>query len=154
VFVAYRTYPDGSNPNSTISVVKSSDCGAHWSQPVTVGAVGVGPAGVLFRTPTFAFISVDDTNPDTVYVAYQSFDGVDYNIYVQRSTDGGQTWGAPALVNDDGGDRPQLFPTIDVADGCCTWPGTTLATAPLPPTSGWMCTMPTRPRRPTSLQRQ
>jgi len=117
VYVAYRTYPDGSNPASTISIVKSTDCGNKWTQPITVGTVSVGPAGVAFRTPTFAFVSVDDTNPDTVYVAYQSFDGVDYNIYVQRSTNGGMTWGTPVMVNDDSGDRPQVFPTIDVAGG-------------------------------------
>lgn len=117
VYVAYRTFPDGSNPSSTISIVKSTDCGKKWSQPVTVGTVAVGLAGVAFRTPTFAFVAVDDTNPDTVYVAYQSFDGMDFNIYTQRSTNGGMTWGAPALVNDDSGDRPQVFPNIDVANG-------------------------------------
>ena len=72
--------------------------------------------GVAFRTPTFAFVAVDDSNPNVVYVAYQSLDG-DYDIYVQRSTDGGTTWEDPEQVNDDPGARHQIFPTIEVSNG-------------------------------------
>jgi hypothetical protein len=50
--------------------------------------------GVAFRTPTFAFVATDTADPNVVYVAYQSFVGSDYDIYVQRSTDGGGTWEA------------------------------------------------------------
>jgi hypothetical protein len=117
LFVAYRTFPTSSSPFSTVNVVRSTNCGKQWSQPVVAGQIATGPSGVVFRTPTFAFISVDDTNPNVVYVAYQSFDGLDYNIYVQRSTDAGATWGAPVQVNDDTGDHPQLFPSIDVSGG-------------------------------------
>jgi hypothetical protein len=116
IYVAYRTFPLGSDATSTVSLVKSTDCGRHWSQPVKLGTIGAGQApGVAFRTPTFAYVAVDDTDPDTVYVAYQSLAAGDYDIFVQRSTDGGATWSAPAQVNDD--PRHQVFPTIDVADG-------------------------------------
>ena len=46
---------------------------------------------------------------DIVYVAYQSRSG-DYDVYVQRSTDGGATWGAPVQAGDDPGARHQIFP--------------------------------------------
>jgi hypothetical protein len=72
--------------------------------------------GVAFRTPAFAFVAVDDLNPNTVYVAYQSLSG-DYDIYVQRSTDGAATWGIPVQVNEDMGAHHQIFPTIDVSNG-------------------------------------
>jgi hypothetical protein len=72
--------------------------------------------GVAFRTPTFAFVSADDTNASVVYVAYQSLSG-DYDIFVQRSTDGGATWGVPVQANEDPGNRHQIFPTIDVSNG-------------------------------------
>jgi hypothetical protein len=38
-------------------------------------------------------------------------------IYVQSSTDGGATWGAPVLVNEDPGAGQHIFPTIDVSGG-------------------------------------
>ena len=116
IYVAYRTYAGGSDVSS-ISIVKSTDCGKLWSQPVFVGSIVAGQApGVAFRTPTFAFVAVDDMNPNNVYVAYQSLAG-DYDIYVQRSTDGGATWGAPVQANEDPGSRHQIFPTIEVSNG-------------------------------------
>jgi hypothetical protein len=117
VYVAYAAFQGGGNPFNGIAIVKSTDCGRKWSQPVFVGSINDPQApGVAFRTPAFAFVAVDDLNPSTVYVAYQSLAG-DYDIYVQRSTDGGKTWGAPVQVNEDPGARHQIFPTIDVSNG-------------------------------------
>jgi hypothetical protein len=117
VYVAYTSFQGGGNLFNGIAIVKSTDCGRKWSQPVQVGTINDPQApGVAFRTPTFAFVAVDDTNPNTVYVAYQSLEG-DYDIYVQRSTDGGATWGAPEQVNEDPGSRHQIFPTIEVVNG-------------------------------------
>ena len=118
VFVAYQTDPGGNDAESGISIVRSTDCGRSWGQPVRVGTIVQGQApGVAFRTPTFAFVSADDTNPNVVYVAYQSLVGGDYDIYAQRSTDGGFTWSTAVTVNDDPGNRHQIFPTIDVSNG-------------------------------------
>ena len=87
IYVAYSAF-ERSTGASSINIVKSTDCGRKWSQPVVVGPVNGGQApGVAFRTPTFAFVAVDDSNPSTVYVAYQSLSG-DYDVYVQRSTNG------------------------------------------------------------------
>jgi hypothetical protein len=117
IYLAYTAAQGGGNAFNGIALVKSTDCGKKWSQPVFVGSVSDPQApGVAFRTPTFAFVAVDDTNPNTVYVAYQSLNG-DYDIYVQRSTDGGATWGAPVQVNADPGAKHQIFPTIDVSNG-------------------------------------
>jgi hypothetical protein len=116
IYVAYRTFPGGSDGTSTVSIVKSTDCGGHWSQPVTVGSlVSAQAPGVAFRTPTFAFVAVDNTNSNVVYVAYMSIAG-DFDIYVQRSTNGGATWGAPVQVNTDPGARHQIWPTIEVSN--------------------------------------
>ncbi len=118
VYVAYIAYPSGNDTSASIRIARSNDCGQHWSKPVQIGALTTGQApGVAFRTPTFAFAAVDDTDPNIVYVAYQSMVGGDYNIYTQRSTDGGATWEAAVMVNNDGGTRHQVFPTIEVANG-------------------------------------
>jgi len=116
IYVAYRTFTSNSDVAS-IQVVKSTDCGAHWTNPVSVATISAPQApGVAFRTPTFAFIATDNGNPNIVYVAYQSFAG-DYDIYAARSTDGGATWGAPVQVNTDPGSRHQIWPTIEVSQG-------------------------------------
>jgi len=117
VYVAYRTFASNSEPAS-VQVVKSTDCGKHFSQPVSTGQISSPQApGVAFRTPTFAFVAVDDTNSDVVYVAYQSFAGSDYDIYVQQSTDGGSTWSSPLQVNTDPGSLHQIWPTIEISNG-------------------------------------
>jgi hypothetical protein len=116
IYVAYNAL-ERSTGATSINLVKSTDCGREWSQPVVVGTVNDPQApGVAFRTPTFAFVSTDDTDPDVVYVAYQSLSG-DYDIFVQRSTNAGSTWGSPVQVNTDPGSRHQIFPTIDVSNG-------------------------------------
>jgi hypothetical protein len=115
IYLAYLGVEQSSRV-TTINLVKSTDCGKQWTQPVLAGTVTDPQApGVAFRTPTFAFVSVDDTNPNLVYVAYQSLNG-DYDIYAQRSTNGGSTWSAPVQVNTDPGARHQIFPTIDVSN--------------------------------------
>jgi hypothetical protein len=116
IYLAYAAF-ERSTGTSSINLVKSQDCGRKWSQPVIVGTVNDPQApGVAFRTPTFAFVAADDTNPNVVYAAYQSLAG-DYDIYVQRSTDGGATWGDPEQANEDPGARHQIFPTIEVSNG-------------------------------------
>jgi hypothetical protein len=119
IYVVYRTFATSARTTSTVNIVRSSNCGVSWTKPVVVGAIAAPQApGVAFRTPTFAFVAVDDTDPGLVYVAYQSFSAATgFDIRVQRSTDGGATWGSPVTVNDDGGTRHQLFPTIDVSHG-------------------------------------
>jgi hypothetical protein len=117
IYVAYGAFQGGGNAFNGIAIVKSTDCGRKWSKPVFVGSINDPQApGVAFRTPAFAFVAADDTDPNIVYVAYQSLDG-DYDIYVQRSTDAGVNWESPVQVNEDPGARHQIFPTIDVSNG-------------------------------------
>jgi hypothetical protein len=117
IYAAYTAFQRGGNGVNGIAIVKSTDCGGTWSQPVFVGSINDPQApGVAFRTPTNAFVAADDTNANVVYVAYQSLAG-DYDIYVQRSTDAGATWEAPVQANTDPGGRHQIFPTIDVSHG-------------------------------------
>jgi hypothetical protein len=114
VYVAFEAFSQ--QGLDTINLVKSTDCGSHWSQPVIVNTIDAPQApGVAFRTPTFAFVATDTTDSNLVYVAYQSFAG-DYDIYAQRSMDGGASFGSAVQVNDDPGARHQVFPTIEVSN--------------------------------------
>ncbi len=114
VYVAFESFSQ--QGLDTINLVKSTDCGVHWTQPVIVNTINAPQApGVAFRTPTFAFVATDNTNSNLLYLAYQSFAG-DYDIYAQRSTNGGASFGAAVQVNDDPGARDQIFPTIEVSN--------------------------------------
>jgi hypothetical protein len=117
IHVAYTAF-ERSTGAFTVTAVKSTDCGGKWSRPTVIGPISGGQApGVAFRTPTFAFLAVDNANPNVVYAAYQRSVGGDFDVYVQRSTNGGATWGAPVQVHDDPGARHQIFPTIEVSNG-------------------------------------
>ena len=115
VYVAFEAF--SSQGVDTINFVKSTDCGQHWSQPVVVNTIDSPQApGVAFRTPTFAFLATDSANSNIVYAAYQNLVAGDYDIYAQRSTNGGGTWSAPVQVNTDPHRREhQIFPTIEVS---------------------------------------
>ncbi len=122
VHVVYRTFPTNSDPTFEVQVVSSSDCGQHFGKPVTAAVFRPMPrqaAGLSFRTPTETWIAADDTNSNIIYVAYMALAGTPANadIFVARSTDGGQTWSAPAKVNDDATSKHQFWPAITVSNG-------------------------------------
>ena len=115
IYVAFEAFSQ--QGLDTINFVKSTDCGRHWTQPLALNTINAPQApGVAMRTPTFAFLATDTTNSNIVYAAYQSLVG-DYDIYAQRSTNGGASWSSAVQVNDDPGARHQIFPTIEVSHG-------------------------------------
>lgn len=65
-------------------------------------------------------IAVNPNNPSELYIAYAadpdgaSLGSDEANIYLIKSTDGGDTWGSAVLINDDGGITDQAFPWIDI----------------------------------------
>lgn len=122
VYVSYRTFPTSSDPTVKLQVVRSTDCGEHFSKPVTAATFTPMPRqaeGLTFRTPTESWIAVDDTDPNVLYVAFMALAGDPANadIFTARSSDGGFTWEAPVTVNDDGTNKHQFWPAIDVSDG-------------------------------------
>jgi hypothetical protein len=122
VYVSYRTFATSSDPTTKIQVVRSTDCGKHFSKPVTTATIVPMPrqaAGLTFRTPLETWIAADDTNSNVVYVAYMALAGSPANadIFVQRSTNGGQTWSTQAKVNDDATSKHQFWPAIAVSNG-------------------------------------
>jgi hypothetical protein len=115
VYVAFLAF--SRQTGDTINIVKSTDCGRHWTNPVVVSAItAVQAPGVAFRTPTFAFLATDTTNPLIVYAVYQSLSG-DYDVYARRSTNGGASWSSAVRVNEEPNTRHQIFPTTEVSNG-------------------------------------
>lgn len=123
VFVVYQSARLQDDPLvHRISVARSDDFGRHFRAPVTAAFryyIPFHPDGVAFRIHSFPSIAADDTDPNTLYVAYPGMSGSPSNadIFVSRSTDGGQTWEAPVRVNDDSTSKHQFFPTIAVSHG-------------------------------------
>lgn len=103
---------DGSTRLATLNsiwMVKSTDGGLSWSKPVAVSPlVGINsPRGTVFRVNSYP--AADVAPNGDVYVAWSSqvsdsTGGHSASLY-SKSTDGGATWSAPALI----------FPALDAS---------------------------------------
>ncbi len=88
-------------------VTKSTDDGQTFSTPVFAGTgrtIGVGSVRVTnttFRDGINYAFAVSPDFPGHLYLAYNDFNGTQYNTFFIQSTDGGQTWSTPVPVNDD-----------------------------------------------------
>jgi len=109
-----------SNPRS-IRVKRTTDGGATFSAsvPVTIifGTGTNGDLGLEFRTNSFPKLVASPTDPAALFVVYaDEVVGPDRgNIYLQRSTDGGQIWGSPQKINDDAGTNDQFGPSLAIS---------------------------------------
>jgi len=121
-----------SNPSpDEIRTRRSSDFGVTWSAPVTVTTLtSTATNGSLslvagFRSNSFVQATVNPVSGN-LYVVYNDPEAVSGgdrgNILFRQSTDGGLSWSAPTMVNDDGTDQAQYFPAI-----ACRPDGTGLA---------------------------
>jgi hypothetical protein len=106
LYVAYANIGTKSNV-ADFFVTKSTDDGATFGTPVqaatgtTIGVGSVRVPNTTFRDGIpFAF-AVSQDFPGHLYLAYNDFNGTQYNVFLVQSTDGGQTWSAPVAVNDD-----------------------------------------------------
>jgi hypothetical protein len=100
-------------------VVQSQDGGQTWRNPVDAAEVYDLPfhfRNSCFRNFSLPAFAADQTN-GTLYIAWSDERNGDADIVLVRSTDGGQTWGAPVRVNDDpvGDGKDQFQPQLAVA---------------------------------------
>jgi hypothetical protein len=111
--------PPSNAAHTHLLVVQSRDGGQTWSNPVDAAEVDDLP--FHFRNSCFRNFSLPafaaDTARGTLYLAWSDERSGDADILLARSTDGGQTWGAPVRVNDDpvGDGKDQFQPQIAVA---------------------------------------
>jgi hypothetical protein len=139
VYVAFEFIP-GLTPDNEIHVARSLDSGNTFGTPVVVSSTVVpnGDGGALqggFRNNEFPQIAVDRTNKSsrgTIYIVWS--DGSDNvvpdigtftgtyaypDIFISKSTDGGQTFTVPSAVSPTLADftgigRDQFFPGVAV----------------------------------------
>jgi hypothetical protein len=103
----------------SLRVAISHDGGEHYEQPVTVAAWSM-PTRASTGIPT---IAVDQSNSpfrDRIYVAYPDAASGQAQAMVAWSSDGGKTWSAPRIVNDnrspmaEGDPRDHALPVVAV----------------------------------------
>lgn len=110
-----RYFPDGDTGD--ISVARSVNGGASFQPKVRVDDLGA-----ALVPQSFSAIAVHPATGD-LYVAFEDLRGSSTDIYLARSTDGGQTFGVNSRVNADTTSLQQQ-PSLRV-DGagnvCATW---------------------------------
>ena len=105
-------------------MTKSVDDGITWT-PFTVAATPIeNPNGYFpptnFRDGIIENFAASPTFPGHVYLTYENWDPVanHFDVFFTQSTDGGLTWSAPSLVNDDGAPSTDQFqPSVAAGPG-------------------------------------
>ena len=105
---------------SQIMVTKSTDGGKTWTDPVVAASLNSLPAtlpGDKFRVNSLPTTAVNPVNGD-VYVSYAG-EATDANVYVVRSTDGGDTWSKPLKMRP--GSEDQFFQWMRISPAGILW---------------------------------
>jgi hypothetical protein len=106
VFVSVVSFPPNGTA-STIYVARSSDDAQTFSAFVPITTVSMVPGGVLpntrFRDGITESFAASPTYPNHVYLTYEDWDSVvgQMDVKFTQSVDGGVTWSAPVVVNDN-----------------------------------------------------
>ncbi|MCS6884752.1 MAG: sialidase family protein [Acidobacteriota bacterium] len=120
----YIVWLEGEFGRSQLKLAKSIDGGKSFGGPTTIaGFINPAfPANGIFDANSFPSLAVDTSRRSSrgyVYVVYAArpdnrADRSD--VYLLRSTDGGNTWNKPLRLNDDPGLAEQMLPSVAVAD--------------------------------------
>ena len=122
VFNLIRNTRDVKNRGFTAEVMRSTDNGDTWSNPIVVDRMF--PAGVTdpddghgVRTGELIPEIAVDNNTGSLYVVWQDsrFTGRE-QVAMSKSEDGGRTWGPTKRVSTVGGTNQAFTPMVRVAD--------------------------------------
>lgn len=124
VYVALAAFPPCCASPATLYVTRSVDDGVTWGPFVEVATANVIPGCCLpnttFRDGITEHFVASPTYPGHLYLAYEDWDGAQMDVKFSQSTDGGMTWSAPAVLNDNAdGATPtdQFQPSVAVGPG-------------------------------------
>ncbi|MHC4562533.1 MAG: PEP-CTERM sorting domain-containing protein [Planctomycetota bacterium] len=135
IYATWLDYDVWTGGQGTIWLDKSTDGGTTWNvdTQVTPVPIELPPLNVktAIGTPDALakgapVLAVSPSNPNELYLVYAAdpdrtvvIDGPDdADIFLIKSTDGGNTWSAPLRINNDATVTDQILPWIDVkSDG-------------------------------------
>ncbi len=106
LYIAFAAFPMNRNRGPvTLYVSRSVDDGVSFAPFVPAATVGTLPANDLpnttFRDGITENFAASPTHPGHLYLTYEDWDGTQMDVKLTQSTDGGRTWSAPAVVNDN-----------------------------------------------------
>jgi hypothetical protein len=122
VYLMWAHYT-GSGPESGIGFARSTDGGVSFSTPTIafpiVGIRETTPSSTWngVRVNSFPYHDVDRSNGPRrgwIYCTYSDRSAGNSDVIVRRSTNGGTTWSAPIVVDDQPTGRQQFFSSIAV----------------------------------------
>jgi hypothetical protein len=127
VYVAFVSGYDTTNKNRVghVYVAKSVDDGKTWGPFILAATPIENPTGAFantnFRDGIIENFASSQTYPGHAYLTYENYDASagTMDVYFTQSTDGGNTWAPPALVNDDAGTAAtdQFQPSVAAGPG-------------------------------------
>jgi len=106
LYVAFASFPMNRNRGpATIWVSRSVDDGVTFSRFVPAATAGTLPVADLpnttFRDGILENFTASPTYPGHLYLTYEDWDGTQMDVKLTQSTDGGQAWSTPVVVNDN-----------------------------------------------------
>jgi hypothetical protein len=121
VYVSVVSFPPNGGP-STIYVARSTDDAQTFGRFVPVTSVSAIPTANLpntrFRDGITESFAASPTYPGHLYLTYEDWDPIlgQMDVKFTQSTDGGQTWSSPVVVNDNidvpGSPTDQFQPSV------------------------------------------
>jgi hypothetical protein len=91
--------------SGTIYVARSIDDGRTWGPWIAAAPVGIIPGCCLpnttFRDGIAEHFVASQTHPGHLYLAYEDWDGSQFDVRFTYSKDGGFSWSTPVRVNDN-----------------------------------------------------
>lgn len=117
LYIAFVSFPKNKNRGpATIYVSHSSDDGKTFAPFTAAVTVGTLPANNLpnttFRDGITENFTASPTYPGHLYLAYEDWDGTEFDVKFTQSTDGGITWSTPVRVNDNTDSSDQFQPSV------------------------------------------
>ncbi len=121
LYASVAGFKAAGSSDAELYVGRSTDDGATWTWFDTgqraQGTPGPDLPNTTFRDGILENFAASPTYPGHLYLTYEDWDGSQMDVKFTQSTDGGMTWSAPVVVNDDASPTDQFQPSVAAGSG-------------------------------------